>query len=277
MKVLAIFVSLVAIASARPGGYHHPSGGYLPALSCCDNNNQQEEETHVYFYGSPQDVTHTRFRINVIPKSKKTKKVIFVKAPHHAGVLPEIVAPPSLVEDKTLVYVLLKKPIDGQSISIPSNLGIKQAKPEVFFIKYHDKLQAEAEVNSGVRGQRVGTNVPELPNEQTFVNSLGNGEGKGYHYGPRSGTSFDSNGGNGDGSDVYTNVEIGDNEVAELPEELFSNSIGLPKVDSKTEVRIGGNEENIQSRSNDAADSDENGVSTTVDLGDDGNNNQSAS
>ncbi|KAK4881914.1 hypothetical protein RN001_005233 [Aquatica leii] len=189
--VLLIATALVAIVGARPDASHLPSGSYLPSephnlygsgdLSSLggigsDNGfHQSEDEKHVYFYAHPNDEQYTRFRISVVPKSHKNTKIIFVKAPHHAGVIPEVVAPPSLAEDKTLVYVLVKKPVDGQSIIIPAGLGVKQAKPEVFFIKYNNKHEAEAHVHAGIQGQRVGVNVPDLPNDYAFINALGNG------------------------------------------------------------------------------------------------------
>ncbi|KAF5279202.1 hypothetical protein FQR65_LT03449 [Abscondita terminalis] len=180
--VLTITSAFLAIANARPDVSHLPSGSYLPVgsgdysgtLGLGSGYQQVDEEKSVYFYGSPNDEQYSRFRISVIPNSKKNTKIIFVKAPHHAGVIPEVIAPPSLAEDKTLVYVLVKKPSEGQSISIPAGVGVKHAKPEVFFIKYNNKHEAEAQVNGGVNGQLVGVNVPDLPNEQAFVSTLGN-------------------------------------------------------------------------------------------------------
>ncbi|KAF5279201.1 hypothetical protein FQR65_LT03448 [Abscondita terminalis] len=201
MKVVLSIVALAAIASARPdvshlssGSYLPPSGSYLPSYD--GGLGQGQEEKHVYFYGSAGDGEYTRLRINVIPQSKKNTKIIFVKAPHHAGVIPEIIAPPSLAEDKTLVYVLVKKPVDGQSISVPAGLGVKQLKPEVFFLKYNNKHDAEGHIQNGIHGNHVGQKVPDLQNEHAFISTLGNGHGDGQGYGH----------GGGYGSGVSTHV-----------------------------------------------------------------------
>ncbi|KAK4875629.1 hypothetical protein RN001_012051 [Aquatica leii] len=193
IAVLSI-LALAVIANARPDVSHLPSGSYLPSyqggVDSDDGSQMSEDQKHVFFYASPNDETYTHLRINVVPKSHKNTKVIFVKAPHHGGVIPEVVAPPSLAEDKTLVYVLVKKPKDTQSINIPSGLGVKQLKPEVFFIKYNNKHEAESQIHSGIQGNQVGVNVPDLQNEYAFVNALGNG----HENGQTGGGLYESNG-----------------------------------------------------------------------------------
>ncbi|KAF5273912.1 hypothetical protein FQA39_LY01027 [Lamprigera yunnana] len=188
--VLAIISVFVAMVTARPDVSHIPSGSYLPS----DNYNNNfggigsgggfnQEQKHVYFYASPNDEQHVRFRIVVEPKSHKSSKIIFVKAPSFGGIIPEIIAPPSTSEDKTLVYVLTKNPLQSQSVTVPVGLGVKQHKPEVFFIKYNNKNDAAAGVSGGVQGQRVGVNVPNLSDQHAFINSLGDGRGNGYYSG----------------------------------------------------------------------------------------------
>ncbi|KAF5279199.1 hypothetical protein FQR65_LT03446 [Abscondita terminalis] len=198
MKVLAVTTVLVAIANARPDVSLLPSGSYLPAdhsgydYPSPTDGNQDDHQKHIYFYAAPDEPTYTHLRINVVPKSQKNTKIIFIKAPHHAGVIPEIIAPPSLAEDKTLVYVLTKKAPTDQSITIPTSLGVNNHKPEVFFIKYNNKVEAEAQVNGGIQGQQVGVNVPDLPNEHAFVSTLDShgSSGSGYHGGDYGGAGI---------------------------------------------------------------------------------------
>ncbi|KAF5279198.1 hypothetical protein FQR65_LT03445 [Abscondita terminalis] len=144
--MLLISLALVSLASCRPSVSHTPSNSYLPA-------HQLEEEKNVYFYASPDDGYFTKFQIHVIPTL-------------------QIDAPPSLVEDKTVLYVLNKKPEEEQTVSIPPNIDVRVAKPEVFFIKYGNKQEVESVVSKGIDGQQVGVNVPDLQNEQVFINSL---------------------------------------------------------------------------------------------------------
>ncbi|KAB0794411.1 hypothetical protein PPYR_11250 [Photinus pyralis] len=184
MNVLTIIPLLVAVVHSRP---EPPSPSYLPvsdqsAPTAWENGvygygggyQASQGEKHVYFFASGEQPEYSRFRIYVEPSSRKNTKIIFVKAPSHGGVIPEVIAPPSLAEDKTLVYVLVKKPEDG-SVTIPAGVGVKQTKPEVFFIKYNNKHDAKAQVNLGVEGQRVGVKVPDLANENVFISTLGSG------------------------------------------------------------------------------------------------------
>ncbi|KAK4875630.1 hypothetical protein RN001_012052 [Aquatica leii] len=277
---VGILVSLVAIASARPSALHLPSGSYLPAVSSEKNSlkhNQEEDETNFYFYGSPNDASYTHYKINIVPKTKKNTKVIFVKAPHHAGIIPDVVAPSSSIQDKTLVYVLVKKPVDDQSVSIPANLGIKQAKPEVFFIKYNDKHEAEAIVNNGIGGQNAGVNVPELPNQLSFLNALATEQEQGYHYEPKSTTdakkmtvAIDEPAVHVD--DVKEDLPA-ENNVLEFPNEFTASS--LVSQDSKTntiadiqETNNGVDSQEHLNASDDDCISNEDKVPTVVDIGD---------
>ncbi|KAK4875631.1 hypothetical protein RN001_012053, partial [Aquatica leii] len=214
-SIVLVSLALVAVANCRPDVSHLPSGSYLPAKQNSydhSSHDETEEEKHVFFYASPGDGHHTKLQINVIPKSKKNTKVIFVKAPHHAGVIPEVMAPQSLAEDKTLVYVLVKKPVQDQSISIPSGLGIKQAKPEVFFIKYKNKEEAEAQVNKGIHGEKVGINVLDLENEYSFINAL---ESKANGHSDEMSKADDHSKPHSDGK--YTNVANGSNGNSQHP------------------------------------------------------------
>ncbi|KAF5273911.1 hypothetical protein FQA39_LY01026 [Lamprigera yunnana] len=207
--VLSIISVLVAMVTARPDASHTPSGSYLPVDNYNNNlggsgsgGGSYEDQKHVYFYAAPNDDHHVRFRVVVEPKSHKNSKIIFVKAPSFGGIIPEIIAPPSTSEDKTLVYVLTKNPLQSQSVTVPVGLGVKQHKPEVFFIKYNNKNDAAADVSSGVQGQQVGVNVPSLPDENTFVNTLGNGQsygGSGGYGGGVGSTSVSIDDGTGHG------------------------------------------------------------------------------
>ncbi|KAF2898097.1 hypothetical protein ILUMI_08077 [Ignelater luminosus] len=201
MKSLVFTLTVVAAVYARPDvSSLGPSGSYLPtggsnfifdsvAYGTAGTDAEtghappfggigiggtglHQDQRHVYFYAAPDDEPAARFRINIAPSSHRNTKIIFVKAPSYGGVIPEVIAPPSHAEDKTLVYVLVKKPQQGGAITIPSSLGVKQAKPEVFFIKYRNQAEAEHAVASGLNGQAVGSGLSDLGTGESFVRTL---------------------------------------------------------------------------------------------------------
>lgn len=68
--------------------------------------------------------------------------VIFIKAPTYAAraqIIPVI--PPN--EEKTIVYVLSKKPTFEQNIQLPEPPVTEPSKPDVFFIKYRNQKEAD--------------------------------------------------------------------------------------------------------------------------------------
>ncbi|KAF2896496.1 hypothetical protein ILUMI_09676, partial [Ignelater luminosus] len=131
-----------------------------------------QDQRSVYFFAAPEDESAARFRVYVQPSSRRNTKIIFVKAPSYGGVIPEVIAPPSQAEEKTKIYVLVRKPQNGGSITIPSSLGVRQGKPEVFFIKYRNHNEAAAAVSQGLHGGSVGAHLEDLGNEQNFVRTL---------------------------------------------------------------------------------------------------------
>ncbi|XP_031347085.1 elastin-like [Photinus pyralis] len=211
MKYLAVVFSFAALAAARPelpSGSYLPTGGHIGSFESSGSHINgisggfggiggisgiggiggigsiggiggiggfQQDQKHVYFYAAPEEEHASRLRINIVPNSQRNTKIIFVKAPSYGGVVPEVIAPPSLSEDKTLVYVLVKRPQDGGQITIPAGAGVKQAKPEVFFIKYKSQHDAEAAIRGGLNGQAVGSSVSDLGNESSFVRTLASG------------------------------------------------------------------------------------------------------
>ncbi|KAK5642917.1 hypothetical protein RI129_009084 [Pyrocoelia pectoralis] len=134
-----------------------------------------QDQKHVYFFAAPDEESSGRLRIQIVPNSQRNTKIIFVKAPSYGSVQPEVIAPPSISEDKTLVYVLVKRPEHGGVISIPAGAGVKAAKPEVYFIKYKTQQDAQQQIAGGLHGQQVGANIPDLGNEANFVRTLESG------------------------------------------------------------------------------------------------------
>ena len=57
---------------------------------------------------------------------------------------PPYIPPPSQDEQKTLIYVLVKKPEPEPEIHIPTPPPTPPSKPEVYFIRYRTKTEVRA-------------------------------------------------------------------------------------------------------------------------------------
>lgn len=98
---------------------------------------------HFYVHSAPEEPEEeTGPRFIPIGQSQKTYKIIFIKAPSYnlkSQVIP--VLPQN--QEKTIVYVLSKKPEFDQTVQLPEPTPTEPSKPEVFFVKY--KTQEEAD------------------------------------------------------------------------------------------------------------------------------------
>lgn len=90
------------------------------------------------------------------PPIQKHYKIVFIKAPSPPTPRPPVIAPPQQNEEKTLVYVLVKKPDDQPEIVIPTPAPTQPSKPEVYFIRYKTKKQQEGS-NGGYPKTSYGT------------------------------------------------------------------------------------------------------------------------
>ncbi|XP_017003965.2 titin [Drosophila takahashii] len=122
----------------RLSGVQHASGY---------NNAPQETKVHkhIYVHVPPkdfeeEDAIQTRVHHQQGPKQKHYK-IVFIKAPSAPAIRQPVVPPPPQNEEKTLIYVLHKKPEQEQDIVIPTPAPTKPSKPEVYFIKYKTKKE----------------------------------------------------------------------------------------------------------------------------------------
>lgn len=105
-------------------------------------------QKHVYFYEAPEEPEVLPPSPIPVGPAKKNVKIIFIKAPHYAApVFPQIPLQPQN-QEKTIVYVLVKKPEEQQPIVVPTEAPTPPAKPEVFFIKYKNQQEAEEKVSN---------------------------------------------------------------------------------------------------------------------------------
>jgi hypothetical protein len=77
-----------------------------------------------------------------VAPAQKHYKIIFIKAPTPpTPTAPVIPALPQQDEQKTLIYVLVKKPEEAPEISLPTIAPTQPSKPEVYFIKYKTQVR----------------------------------------------------------------------------------------------------------------------------------------
>lgn len=99
-----------------------------------------------YVYAAPEeeDVNQAP-RYVPIGRPQKNYNIIFIKTPQY-GLNSQVIPVVQPNEEKTIVYVLSKKPSFNQDIQLPPVPVTEPAKPDVFFIKYkNDKEALEAQ------------------------------------------------------------------------------------------------------------------------------------
>ncbi|XP_060535008.1 nuclear envelope pore membrane protein POM 121-like [Cylas formicarius] len=131
------------------------SGGSIDDAFGASNDAQvgnEEQKTqvskHLYFFAAPEEPEEeVKPRINLPAQAaQKSYKIIFIKAPTYKSQLPINIPAPPANEEKTLVYVLVKKPDAQATINVQPSQPAKPTKPEVFFIKYKSQKEAEEAV-----------------------------------------------------------------------------------------------------------------------------------
>ncbi|EFN79816.1 hypothetical protein EAI_11022 [Harpegnathos saltator] len=101
---------------------------------------------HVYVHVPPPEAPDYKppKHVPVPSPPQKHYKIVFIKAPTPptptAPALPPL---PSPDEEKTLIYVLVKKPEEAPDVVLPTQAPTQPSKPEVYFIRY--KTQKETQ------------------------------------------------------------------------------------------------------------------------------------
>uniref|UniRef100_A0A182M765 DUF243 domain-containing protein n=1 Tax=Anopheles culicifacies TaxID=139723 RepID=A0A182M765_9DIPT len=179
MKHLLVLSALaLALASARPEGYSYytphssnsghsatssasvqfTSGAGSSVASAVDDCEEPEHEqlspfqhSQVHFFAPQTQESSSYLKKEeihqkvILPTYTKQKhyKIIFIKAPSPPTVSKVVLPQQPVNEEKTLVYVLHKKPELEQEIVVPPPATSKPSKPEVYFIKYKTKKQEQ--------------------------------------------------------------------------------------------------------------------------------------
>lgn len=115
-----------------------------------------------YFEAAPEEPEESQApRFIPIGRPQKNYKIIFIKTPAfglNSQVIP--IVPPN--EEKTIVYVLSKRPEFNQDVELPAAPVTEATKPEVFFIKYKNEAEAQ-DAQSQIQGNharpKIGTSV----------------------------------------------------------------------------------------------------------------------
>ncbi|XP_076265146.1 uncharacterized protein LOC143199251 [Rhynchophorus ferrugineus] len=135
-------------------------------------------QKHIYVHVAPPEPEEFRTPA-AAPGVKATKhyKIIFIKAPSYPSYQQQILQQQALNEEKTLVYVLVKKPEAPGDITLPAVASPPPSKPEVYFIRYKTKSQAAGGANGAAAG--VVSNVVNVGSagSSSSVSVTGHGVG----------------------------------------------------------------------------------------------------
>lgn len=87
--------------------------------------------------------------------AQKHYKIIFIKAPSPPAPSPAQIALAQQNQEKTIVYVLVKKPDEIGDVQIPAIPPTQPSKPEVYFIKYKTSNQSSG--GAGISASTLGS------------------------------------------------------------------------------------------------------------------------
>lgn len=116
-------------------------------------------QKHIYVHvppPEPEDLAPPRI-IPVAP-AQKHYKIIFIKAPAAPNPTVPVIPLQPQNEEKTLVYVLVKKPDDIPDINIPQPIPTQPTKPEVYFIRYKTQKDGGS-IGGGIIGGGIGGGI----------------------------------------------------------------------------------------------------------------------
>lgn len=124
-------------SSSYSGGYN-----YAPAAPVV--------QKHIYVHVPPPEQEYIApQQIQQIAPPQKHYKIIFIKAPTPPTPTAPIIPQIQQDSEKTLIYVLVKRPEDQPQISIPTPAPTTPSKPEVYFIKYKTQKESGYGASSG--------------------------------------------------------------------------------------------------------------------------------
>ncbi|XP_044729921.1 proline-rich extensin-like protein EPR1 [Chrysoperla carnea] len=154
--VLATVIIAVSCRPEPPSSYaapQGPSGGSYPAPAPRPQYGPPQQaptvHKHVYVHVPPPDNEYPAPRRPLeYPPAQKHYKIIFIKAPTPPTPTAPVIPAQPQDEQKTLVYVLVKKPEEAPEIQLPQPVPTQPSKPEVYFIRYKTQKEEGGYPNS---------------------------------------------------------------------------------------------------------------------------------
>jgi hypothetical protein len=99
-------------------------------------------QKHIYVHvPPPEPEEHIAQRLPQFRPAQKHYKIVFIKAPTPPTPTAANIQLPGQDEQKTLIYVLVKKPDEAEELNIQQPAPTQPSKPEVYFIKYKTQKQ----------------------------------------------------------------------------------------------------------------------------------------
>ncbi|CAD7077599.1 unnamed protein product [Hermetia illucens] len=116
-----------------PGAYAAPAFGGFP---------EPIVSKYFTFHSAPEEPPEVRVRHLAIGQPRKTYRVVFIKAPSQNPPITRLTASFAPKEEKTVIYVLSKKPETEVINEIVQPPPTEPSKPEVVFVKYKTPEEA---------------------------------------------------------------------------------------------------------------------------------------
>ncbi|XP_011560910.3 extensin [Plutella xylostella] len=155
-----VLAAVAACALARPeppSSYGPPAPQYGPPAPQYGPPQVPVVHKHVYVHVPPPDNELPRPPKQVyVPPPQKHYKIVFIKAPTPPTPTAPVIPVQPQDEQKTLIYVLVKKPEEQPDLVIPTPAPTQPAKPEVYFIRYKTQKQEGGYPASGQPSQDYG-------------------------------------------------------------------------------------------------------------------------
>jgi len=108
-------------------------------------------QKHIYVHvPPPEPEEHISRPLPQFRPAQKHYKIVFIKAPTPPTPTAANIQLPGQDEQKTLIYVLVKKPDEAEQLNIQQPAPTQPSKPEVYFIKYKTQKQVSTLVLSHV-------------------------------------------------------------------------------------------------------------------------------
>lgn len=174
------FSSGFTSGSEFSGGFSSGGSSQFSSSATQTSSGATQVSKNLYFFSAPEEPEEPiRPRINVAQApAQKNYKIIFIKTPEFRQQSVVNVPVASQNEEKTLVYVLVKRPEEGPTVNVQASSAVKPSKPEVYFIKYRTRQEAEEAISHAREGNFAGISANAVENSG-FVESLSGSSGNG--------------------------------------------------------------------------------------------------